>query len=183
MDTTGTARGGFLPRRLGRTPVVALVGAAVAAGCAMARNPTQTAAPAAIVVLGLPATPESTLALTRRALGEIGGTLQAVQWHATVAVLSTRYTRNRRGVGMSEIAVVATVGRTVPDSMMPLTLVELRAWAMDSLAVQRTLGAPIESPMTRVHRPRPITLEDVEEWESVEVVMRLLAQHGGRRIR
>jgi hypothetical protein len=123
------------------------------------------------------------MALTKRALGEIGGTLQAVQWNPTNVVLSTRYTRNRRGAGMSEIAVVATVARSVADALMPLTLVELRAWAMDSMAVRRTLGAAIESSDTRVHRPRPITREDVDDWESVEVVMRLLSQHGGRRVR
>jgi hypothetical protein len=135
------------------------------------------------MVVGMPASPESTLALTKRALSEIGGTLQAIQWNPTTAVLSTRYTRNHRGAGMTEIAVVATVARTVADSMMPLTLVELRAWAMDSMAVRRTIGAAIESSDTRVHRPRPITLDDVEDWESVEVVMRLLSQHGGRRVR
>src|SRR6185503_12597386 len=101
----------------------------------------------------------------------------------TAAVLSSRYTRNHRGVGMSEIAVVATVQRNVPDSLMPMTLVELRAWAMDSMAVRRTIGANIESPSTRVHRPRPITFDDTEDWEPVEIVMRLLAQHGARRVR
>lgn len=159
-----------------------MVGLSVGA-CALASRSTQTAAAPAIVVVGMPASPESTLTLTRRALGEIGGTLQAVQWHPTSAVLSTRYTRNRRGAGMSEIAIVATVARQVADSLMPLTLVELRAWAMDSMAVRRTLGAPIESADTRVHRPRPITFDDVEDWESVEVVVRLLGQSGGRRVR
>lgn len=158
--------------------VVASVGA-----CAVAARSARTAAPPAIVVMGLPATPESTMSLTKRALGEIGGTLQAVQWHPGSAVLSTRYTRNRRGAGMTEVAIVATVARTVADSLMPLTLVELRAWAMDSMAVRRVMGDPIERADTRVHRPRPITFDDLDDWESVEVVMRLLAQHGGRRVR
>lgn len=103
------------------------------------------------------------IALAVVAVGEVGGTLQAVQWHPTTAVLSTRYTRNRRGAGMSEVAIVATVARSVPDTLMPLTLVELRAWAMDSMAVRRTLGAPIERAETRVHRPRPITLDDIDD--------------------
>lgn len=171
---------------LGRARSGALVGllaAGLVYGCAAVMHPAQTAGPPAIAVFGMPASPDSTMSLTRRALGEIGGTLQQVQWHPGSAVLSTRYTRNRRGVGMAEVAVVATVARTVADSLMPLTLVELRAWAMDSMAVRRTLGDPIEQSGTRVHRPRPITLEDVEDWEFVEVVMRLLSQHGGRRIR
>lgn len=163
--------------------LVGVLMAPLADGCAFAKHPTQTADPPAVVVMGLPASPDSTLALTKRALGEIGGTLQAVQWHPGSAVLSTRYTRNRRGVGMSEVAIVATVARTVADSLMPLTLVELRAWAMDSMSVRRTLGDPIERSDTRVHRPRPITFSDVDDWESVEVVMRLLSQHGARRVR
>jgi len=162
---------------------IGIASTALVYGCALAAHPTQTAGPPAIVVMGLPAMPESTMSLTKRALGEIGGTLQAVQWHQTTAVLSSRYTRNRRGVGMSEIAVIATVARTVADSNMPLTLVELRAWAMDSMSVRRVPGANIESADTRVHRPRPITFSDTEDWESVEVVMRLLSQHGGRRVR
>jgi len=179
MDLTEKRRPGF--RRLSHAVPVAVL--AVAGACAAASHPGQTAGPPAVMVVGMPASPESTLALTKRALGEIGGTLQAVQWNPTTAVLSTRYTRNHRGAGMTEIAVVATVARTVADSLMPLTLVELRAWAMDSMAVRRTLGDAIESSNTRVHRPRPITLEDVDDWESVEVVMRLLSQHGGRRVR
>lgn len=184
MDRTRIALAEFRRRRGSLTVAACAIVFGLAVGaCAAMSHTTQTAAPPAIVVVGMPASPESTMTLTRRALGEIGGTLQAVQWHPTTAVLSTRYTRNRRGAGMSEIAVVATVARQVADSLMPLTLVELRAWAMDSMAVRRTLGAPIESRDTRVHRPRPITFDDVEDWESVEVVVRLLGQHGGRRVR
>ena len=161
----------------------AVIAAGAMDACALARHPTQTADPPAVVLMGLPASPESAMSLTKRALGEIGGTLQAVEWHPGAAVLSTRYTRNRRGVGMSEVAIVATVARTVPDSLMPLTLVELRAWAMDSVSVRRTIGEPVEKSNTRVHRPRPITFSDVDDWESVQVVMRLLSQHGARRVR
>src|SRR5256885_8297540 len=105
--------------------VAAVLLASLTDACALARQSTHTAEPPAVVVMGLPASPESAMSLTKRALGEIGGTLQAVQWHPGSAVLSTRYTRNRRGVGMSELAIVATVARSVPDSLMPLTLVEL----------------------------------------------------------
>ena len=185
MHLTGVGRSQFRGRPVMRSarsaPVAAFV--IVAGACAAAAHPTQTAAAPAIVMMGLPASPESAMSITKRALGEIGGTLQAVQWQPNIAVLSTRYTANRRGAGMREIAVVASVARSVPDTLMPFTLVELRAWAMDSLAVRRTIDAPVGSPDTRVHRPRPITFDDVEDWESVEVVMRLLAQHGGRRLR
>ena len=174
LTSTGTARFQWI--------LVALSALALGA-CAVASKSTQNPAPPAIYVVGMPASPESTMALTRRALGEIGGTLQAVEWHPTTAVLSTRITPNRRGVGMREVAVVATVARMVADSLMPLTLVELRAWAMDSVSTRRTMGAPIESNSTRVHRPRPITLDDIDDWESVVVVWRILSQHGGRRVR
>lgn len=182
MNMTGMRSTVFRMRALAGV-AVGILSVSLMEACAAARHPTQTAAPPAIVVMGLPTTPESTMTLTKRALGEIGGTLQQVQWHPTSAVLSTRYTRNRRGAGMTEVAVVATVARTVADSNMPLTLVELRAWAMDSMAVRRSPGDQIERSDTRVHRPRPITFEDVDDWESVEVVMRLLSQHGARRVR
>lgn len=183
MHLTGSIRGQFRSRRVAGAGPLGVLVLAASVGCAAASNPTQTAAAPAIVVLGMPTSPESTMTLTRRALGEIGGTLQATQWHPTVAVLSTRYTANSRSVGTREIAVVASVARSVPDSLMPLTLVELRAWALDSVPLRRTLGAPVSSPDTRVTRPRPITFDDAEDWESVEAVMRLLMQRGGRRVR
>lgn len=185
MDLTGGEKGRFRDRPAANAaPLMGLMSFALAvSACAAASNPTQTAAEPAVFVIGMPASPESTMTLTKRALGEIGGTLQAVQWHTNFAVLSTRYTANSRSAGTREIAVIASVARSVADSLMPLTLVELRAWAMDSVTMRRTINSPISSSDTRVNRPRPITLDDVEDWESVEVVMRLLLQRGGRRVR
>lgn len=182
MHLTGSTWGQFRSRRVAGVCPLA-VAALVTAGCAAASNPTQTAAAPAVVVLGLPTSPESTLMLTRRALGEIGGTLQATQWQKTIAVLSTRLTANSRSAGTREIAVVASVARSVRDSLKPETLVELRAWAMDSIPIRRGMAGAVTSENTRVTRPRPVTFDDTEDWENVEVVMTLLMQRGGRRVR
>jgi hypothetical protein len=156
--------------------------AACATAASVASVATTTAPPPAIVLLAVPASPESTLVLAKFALGEVDGTLQAIQWRQNAAVLSTRYTRNHRGVGMSEIAIVAAVGRQVADSTRPLTLVEVRAWAMDSLAQRRQMGAPITNTGTVTHRPRPITLSDSTDWSSVETVLVVFEKHGARRL-
>jgi len=186
MHRTGMPEGRFRSRAL-TGAALGVLSVALAQGCAAtkqgATNVRATAAAPGIAVMSLPVMPESTLALTRRALSQVGGTLQAVQWHPSTAVLSTRFTRNRRGAGMREVAIVATVGRIVRDTSAPATLVELRAWALDSMAVRRVMGDPIERPQTQTHRPRPVTLDDTEDWESVEVVIRALAQLGARRVR
>lgn len=173
MNPTLATRGRFLPAAIGLVAVTA---------CAAASAATMTAPAPAIALLAMPASPESTLALAKFALGEVDGTLQAIQWRQNAAVLSTRYTRNSRGVGMSEIAIVAAVGRQVADTSRPLTLVEVRAWAMDSLAQRRQLGAPITTTGTVTHRPRPITLSDSTDWASVEFVLQAFLKHGARRL-
>jgi hypothetical protein len=162
---------------------VLLVVVAVGA-CSTATMATMagTAPPPAIVLLAVPASPDSTLALARFALGEVDGTLQAIQWQPNAAVLSTRFTSHRRGVGMSEIAIVAAVGRQVADTARPLTIVEVRAWAMDSSATRRQLGAPITTTGTVTYRPRPITFSDSTEWASVEFVLAAFEKHGARRL-
>jgi hypothetical protein len=153
-----------------------------AGACAAASVATSTAPAPAIVLLAVPASPDSTIVLAKFALGEVDGTLQAIQWMPNAAVLSTRYTRNRRGVGMSEIAIIAAVGRQVADTARPLTVVEVRAWAMDSLAQRRQFGAPITTTGTVTHRPRPITLADSTDWASVEFVLQAFQKHGARRL-
>jgi hypothetical protein len=166
------------PSRHKFLPIVAFA----AIGCSAATMATATAPAPAIVLLAVPASPDSTLALAKFAMGEVDGTLQAIQWRPNAALVSTRYTRNRRGVGMSEIAIVAAVGRQVADASRPLTLVEVRAWAMDSLAQRRQLGAPITTTGTVTHRPRPITLADSTDWIMVEYVLEALQKHGARRL-
>lgn len=149
--------------------------------CQAARAAAMQTAPAPTIVLfAVPHSPESTMALTRRALGEIGGTLQAIQWTPKAAILSTRYRRNVRGPGTREVAIVAAVGRETADTLNPLTIVEVRAWAMDSSATRREIGAAINSGQSNLHRPRPLSRSDSTDWESVELVLRLLQQHGGR---
>lgn len=174
MDPTLATRRRFLP--------VLTIGLVAAGACAAASAATATAPAPAIVLMAMPASPESTLALARFALGEVDGTLQAIQWRPNAAVLSTRFTRNHRGVGMSEIAIIAAVGRQVADTSRPLTLVEVRAWAMDSLAQRRQLGAAITTTGTVTHRPRPITLADSTDWASVELVLAALEKRGARRL-
>src|SRR4051812_42266006 len=99
-------------------------GAFVALGCAIAgchaatnaasgaaNIATHTADAPAIVLISMPADPDSTLALTKLAMMEAEGTAQAIQWRPNAAILSTRYTRNQRGAGMTMITVLAAVGR------------------------------------------------------------------------
>ena len=162
--------------------MIAALGAVGACARPNIPNLTGTAPPPAIVLLAVPASPDSTVMLAKFALGEVEGTLQAVQWQPNAAVLSTRYTQNRRGVGMTEIAIVAAVGRQVADTARPLTLVEVRAWAMDSSATRRQLGAPITTTGTVTYRPRPITFSDSTEWASVEFVLAAFERHGARRL-
>ena len=141
-----------------------------------------TAPPPAIVLLAMPASPESTLTLARFALGEVEGTLQAIQWQPNAAILSTRFNSRLRGVGMSVITIITAVGRQVADTARPLTIVEVRAWAMDSTATRRQLGAPITTAGTVVDRPRPLTFSDSTEWANVEFVLAAFEKHGARRL-
>jgi hypothetical protein len=128
MDPTVATRRRFLP--------VLAIGLVAASACAAASAATATAPAPAIVLLAMPASPESTLALAKFALGEVDGTLQAIQWRPNSAVLSTRFTRNHRGVGMSEIAIIAAVGRQVADST-DLASVELVLVALEKRGARR----------------------------------------------
>lgn len=184
LGQRGAARGCMDPTMMSRHKFLAKLAIAlvVVGACSAAAVATSTAPAPAIVLLAVPASPESTLTLARFAMGEVDGTLQAIQWRPSAAVISTRYTRNRRGVGMTEIAIVAAVGRMVADTSRPLTLVEVRAWAMDSLAQRRQLGAPITTTGTVTHRPRPITLADSTDWIMVQYVLEAFEKHGARRL-
>ena len=183
MNPTLRRTRGFLARV--PWPVVGVV-AAVVAACSAASNAasfaSQTAPAPAIVLISVSASPDSTLALTRLAMMEAEGTAQAIQWRPNAAILSTRYTRNRRGAGMTLITVMAAVGRKPADTVHVRTLIELRGWAMDSVATRRELGAPIMTTQTQVYRPRPLTFADSLDWASVDRVVQWLTRNGGRLV-
>ncbi len=167
---------------------IALAVATTVGACSSSAPPNAAGAPVAgAVLVAVVASPESTISLTRRALSTARGTLPIVEWQAQEALLSSSYTKNRGGPGTAEILVVAAVSRRTFNLMSPqhgdvrpTTRVELRAWAMDSVAMRPVLGGSRATGFTRMHRPRPVSASDSTEWVFVLRVLEVLVESGAR---
>jgi len=144
---------------------------------------------AAVYTLAVPATPDSAVKLAKSALGSIDGTVQLPQIRPKLTTVSTHYTRNRRGGGQTEVAVMVAIDRTPMDTAAHLTVVELRAWALDmaqqQTAGQRRSGSPQTALSTNapaLRRPRAITPVDTVDWQMLGYVLEALERLGARRL-
>ena len=162
----------------------------LAAACTRAPEPEpQTAPLPTAIVLEVPATPDSAIKLTQFALQAVDGQLQLPKLRPTHTTVSLHYVKTRKSGGQTQVAVMAAVARTVPNSARPITTVELSAWMLDiarpvTRAMQRS-GRPI-TPVTtdagRDVRPRAATARDVDDWASLEYVAEVFVRHGARRL-
>lgn len=126
--------------------------------------------------------------LARYALGEVGGAIQQARVQRDVVVIATRYTRERKNGGHTEVTIFAAVDRK-PARLEPIaTMVELSAWAIDVLPTRTGLSAPgrnprdlptltTTSPMTvssSQEQPYRITRGDTLHWNKLEDVLNSL---------
>jgi len=185
MDSMGLSR--EHARILGWCGAVAFVG--IAEGCQRTTTATAPIPAATIVILAVPASPESTVKLAKVALGAIDGLVQLPQVRPAMTTVSTHYVRNRRGGGQTEVAVIAAVDRLPTDTLIPVTRVELGAWALDMAqavtATQRRSGLPT-TPLSQnapaIRRPRAITAADTNDWKALDIVAEAFIKHGARRV-
>lgn len=161
------------------------------AGC---RTPQAAEAPGplrppTIYTFALPALPDSALKLAKYALAEIDGQVQLPQVRPKFVSVSTHYIRTRRGGGQTQVAIIAGLERQVADSSQPMTLVELRAWALDTqervTQSARRSGMPttplsLNAPAQKT--PRAITAADVNDNGNLEIVYEAFVRLGARRI-
>lgn len=156
-------------------------------GCNSASAPSAIAPEAASILVAVVASPESTITLTRRALSAARGTAPSIEWQQDAALVSTSFTKNRGGPGTAEIVIVAAVSRRTYNvlspqhgTVVPTTRVELRAWAMDSVALRPVLGGSRTTGITRLHRPRPVSRADSVAWAPVLRVVEVFVENGAR---
>lgn len=178
-----------------RVPAIvsAVISVAVVAACAKAGSPVQQATPVSNpVVFGyeLAVRPESALATARFALGTVDGAIQLPQIRPKFTTISTHYTRNRRGGGHRQVAIIIAVDReaAMRDSL-PVTGMELRAFALDM--AQPAPAGPRRSPFPAtalsqnapaLRTPRPITPVDTVDWQALLLVAESLELKGAKRL-
>ena len=181
-----------MARHLAAPRVLAITcSVAVVAACTGAATRQSTASPNPVVFgYELTAPPESALVAARFALGTVDGSIQLPQIRPSYTTVSTHYTRDRRGGGQRQVAIIIAVDRasTRRDSVS-VTAIELRAFALD-MAQQVTPG-PRRTPMPQtalstnapaLRTPRPITPVDTLDWHALQLVAQSLEARGARRI-
>ena len=182
-------------RRPAAPRVLAILSAiVVVAACARAGTPVQqtgTTPNPVVFDYELAVRPESALTAARFALGTVDGTIQLPQIRPKFTTISTHYTRNRRGGGYRQVAIIIAVDReaTLRDSA-PVTALELRAFALDM--AQPAPAGPRRSPFPStalstnapaLRTPRPITPVDTVDWQTLLLVAESLELKGARRLR
>jgi hypothetical protein len=183
-----------------RLIAAAAVVAALAAGCQrQAASPTTAVKPAgspagtqvvapAVYSMALPVLPDSALKVVRFALGTIDGSIQLPQIRPKLTTISTHYTRNRRGGGHTQVAVMVAIDRRPLASESPATAIELSAWALDlaqpTTASQRRSGmpqTPVSTNAPALRRPRAVTPNDTSEFRVLLTVLEEFQRLGARK--
>jgi hypothetical protein len=133
--------------------------------------------------------------LARYALGEVNGAIQQSKVQRDVIILSTRYTRERKNGGHTEVTIIAAVDRK-PARLEPMTtMVELSAWAIDVEPSRTGLASTGRSPRdlptlsttspttvsSSQQQPYRITRDDTEHWNKLEDVLNTLIDVSTRK--
>jgi len=164
--------------------VSAYVALAVAChGASPVSEPTPT--PFNVVRIEVPKTPTLTFDLARDALGAIlEATPENTRWLPSAAVLGTRYMRKRSGPVITDILIIAAVGRQMTDTstLHPKTLVEVSAWTIESAVARNAFGASAGATQPVVPRPRPLSPSDSTGWANVDRVVEYLVASGAKRV-
>ena len=180
-------------RRPAAASCLAIVSVVIVAACSRAGGPApQASAAPTPVVFGfeLAVRPESALTAARFALGTVDGAIQLPQIRPKFTTISTHYTRNRRGGGYRQVAIIIAVDRepTLRDSAQ-VTALELRAFALDM--AQPAPAGPRRTPFPAtalstnapaLRTPRPITPVDTVDWQALLLVAESLELKGARRL-
>lgn len=161
----------------------ALVVTVLGAACAAA-SPGTAAAPE-VFTLEVPAAFDSTVSLARFALRAIDGSPQMPRVRPRTTSVSIHYTMPRQGGGHTQVAIIAAVNRSMPDTSV--TRVELSAWLLDVAhqltPAQRRAGIPTTAITTNapvLNRPRLVTRADTAHHKSLVFVLESFVQHGAR---
>ena len=156
--------------------------AAACHGASHVSEPTPT--PFNVVRIEVPKTPTLTFDLARDALGALlEATPENTRWLPSAAVLGTRYMRKRSGPVITDILIIAAVGRhtTDTDTLHPKTLVEVSAWTIESAVARNAFGASAGAQPV-VPRPRPLSPSDSTGWANVDRVVEYLVASGAKRV-
>jgi hypothetical protein len=176
----------FASRRL---VLFAVAAASLGGACSSASVPSLRGSGPTILILSVPALPDSAIAFTRNALAEAKGTVPSIQWNQDDALLATRYRKNSRGAGTSEITIAAAVSRRATPGPDPAdartgatTRVQLQAWAMDSIPQRAVIGGTGISTETSMRRPKPISRADSTDWAPVQRVLDAMLLDGAQLV-
>ena len=158
--------------------------AATAAACHGASHVSEpTPTPFNVVRIEVPKTPTLTFDLARDALGALlEATPENTRWLPSAAVLGTRYMRKRSGPVITDILIIAAVGRQMMDTVHPKTLVEVSAWTIETPVARNAFGASAGSTQTVVPRPRPLSRSDATGWANVDRVVQYFVDSGAKRV-
>ena len=158
--------------------------AATAAACHGAFHGTEPApTPFNVVRIEVPQTPTLAFDLARDALGALlEATPENTRWLPSAAVLGTRYMRKRSGPVITDILIIAAVGRQMTDTIHPKTLVEVSAWTIETPVARNAFGASPGTTQTVVPRPRPLSRSDSTGWANVDRVVQYFVDSGAKRV-
>jgi hypothetical protein len=178
MVTTGS----YTPRFPGASGIALTVLAMVGGACQAAHHASEPATATNVIRVEVPESPARAFDLARDALGAVlEGTPENPRWLPSAAVLSTRYLRRRSGPVLTDILIIAAVGRQVADTLHPKVLVEVSAWTVDSPVPRTQFGASASS-VGMVPRPRPLSRSETTDWATAERVVEYLVASGAKRI-
>ena len=152
------------------------------AACQAAHHASEPLSAQNVIRVEVPASPAKTFDLAHEALAVIlEGTTQDPRWLPTAAILSTRYMRRRSGPLITDVLVIAAIGRQIADTLHPKTLVEVSAWTVETPVGRTQFGASATT-TTAPPRPRPLSRAETSDWAYVDRVVQYLVESGGKRL-
>jgi hypothetical protein len=175
MNPTFLSRQRFL-----RIAAVVSIAAVACRGASHASEPVPT--PVNVVRIEVPKNPTGAFELAHDALGTLSdATPENTRWIPTAALLSTRYMRRRSGPVITDVLIIAAVGRQMTDTLHPKTLVEVSVWTLDTPVGRTAFGASLATTQT-VPRPRPLSPSDSTGWANVYRVVQYMMDSGAKRL-
>jgi hypothetical protein len=163
---------------------VAAITAIAAAGCQRAPSASEPVPTHINVVrMEVPENPTRAFDLARDALGTISdATPENTRWVPTAALLATRYMRRRSGPVITDVLIIAAVGRQMTDTLHPKTLIEVSVWTIDTPVGRTAFGASVATTQPMVPRPRPLSPSDSTGWANVYRVVQYMMDSGAKRL-
>jgi hypothetical protein len=179
MNPTFSSRQRFLP--VTALAFIALVACWGAGGASHTNEPAPR--PLNVVRIEVPQNPAGAFELAHDALGTLSeATPENTRWIPTAALLATRYMRKRSGPVITDVLIIAAVGRQMTDTLHPTTLVEVSVWTLDTPVGRTAFGASVASTQPMVPRPRPLSPSDSTGWANVYRVVQYMMDSGAKRL-